>query len=578
MKRAEKSNRNGIASLIELIKGKGDHFQEPVLPASVYFSSAIINLLGLGLPLTILHIYDRVLPNQAFSTLTVLVLGLIAVVALDATLRIARGSIMSWHAASFAHRQSMDAMKRVMTTTTGQVSGVRTSSIMNQLRSLSELADFHGSSSRLLLIDVACIPLFGLVMILIAGPLIGVQIAMLVVFFAYIVSRTRSLRSIIETKEGFEDRKYDFILETLQTMQTVKSHAMEPLLLRRFERLQSSSSQELKKNVLASQTIAEAGGLFAMLMAMGIVFFGALMVIGGSLTIGALAACMLLSSQMMQPIMRSIQSWNTITQTAHKREEVGKLYDDVANGSRPISPIVRTQNTFAPATIEMRDLTVEFRDKTAIFESIHCDIPAGQLIGLKGADGSGRSVLMKCINGEIAPTSGTVLVDGKPAQEKLSRVSYVGQVPQLFQGSILDNLSLFGMYTTEDARWIAEASGLANEINKLPDGFDTQLLGTAGAEFSAAVSQLICIARAVVSKPSILLLDDANSGLDAKTEAYLMRMLETLKGQMTVIMATQRPSVLRRADAVYELANQTLTPIDGGGAPNATRGLTRRAS
>ena len=578
MKPADNPKPNGVTNLIELIKGKGDHFQEPALPVSVYFSSAVINLLGLGLPLTILHIYDRVLPNQAFSTLTVLVLGLMAVIALDATLRLARGSIMSWHAASFAHRQSMDAMQRVMTSTTGQVSGVRASSIMNQLRSLSELADFHGSSSRLLLIDVACIPLFGLVMILIAGPLIGVQIAMLVVFFAYIVARTRRLRAIIETKEGFEDRKYDFILETLQTMQTVKSHAMEPLLLRRFERLQSSSSQELKTNVLASQTIAEAGGLFAMLMAMGIVFFGALMVIGGSLTIGALAACMLLSSQMMQPIMRSIQSWNTITQTAHKREEVAKLYDDVTTSSRAIAPIVRTQNEFAPASIEMRDVAVEFRDKTAIFEGVNCSISAGQLVGLKGADGSGRSVLMKCISGEISPSGGSVLIDGQPAHEKRTRISYVGQVPQLFQGSILDNLSLFGMYTTEDARWIAEASGLANEINKLPDGFDTQLLGTAGAEFSAAVSQLICIARAVVSKPAILLLDDANSGLDAKTEAYLMRMLETLNGQMTVIMATQRPSVLRRADAVFELAGQTLNPIDGGGAPIAPGNLTRRAS
>lgn len=576
MKQNESSHSTKITNLIELIKGDGQYFKEPALPTSVYLSSAVINLLGLGLPLTILHIYDRVLPNQAFNTLTVLVLGLVAIIALDAALRVARGSIMSWHAASFAHRQSMDAMSRLLTTSPQKLAGMRTSSIMNQMRSLSELADFHGSNSRLLLIDVACIPLFGVVMILIAGPLIAVQIFMLIGFFAFITARTQRLRAIIESKEGFEDRKFDFILETLQTMQTVKSHAMEPLLLRRFERLQSSSSQELKRNVLASQTIAEAGGLFAMLMTMGVVFFGALMVIGGNLTIGALAACMLLSSQMMQPIMRSIQSWNTTTQNVYKRAEVAKLYAEIANDVAEIEPVVRKQTAFAPSSIQIQDLAVEFQNQATIFERVSLDINPGQLIGLKGADGSGRSVLMKCISGEIPPTHGRVLVNGKDAAQQNALVSYVGQVPQLFQGSILDNLTLFGTYTADDARWIAEISGLAQEINRLPDGFDTQLLGTAGAEFSAAVSQLICIARAVVSKPSILLLDDANSGLDAKTEGHLMRMLDHLRGNVTVIMATQRPSVLRRTDAIFELANKTVPPL--GTDPFASGSAARRAS
>lgn len=185
---------------------------------------------------------------------------------------------------------------------------------------------------------------------------------------------------------------------------------------------------------------------------------------------------------------------------------------------------------------------------------------------------------MKSISGEITPTHGRVLLNGVTADLKPARVSYVGQVPQLFQGTILDNLSLFGTHTAEQARWIAEVSGLAHEINRLPDGFDTQLLGTAGAEFSAAVSQLICIARAVVSKPSVLLLDDANSGLDAKTESYLMRMLETLSGQMTIVMATQRPSVLRRADAVFELAGGTLTRYDPDADRMRSDAATRRVS
>lgn len=544
-----------------MIRGEGRYISEPSLPTSVYFSSAIINLLGLGLPLTILHIYDRVLPNQAFNTLTILILGLIAVVLLDTTLRVARGSIMSWHAAAFAHRQSMDAMARLMSAKPSTVSRMRASSVMAQLRSLSELADFHGSSSRLLLIDIACIPLFGIVMALIAGPLIAVQVCLLIVFFAYVTTRTKRLRRIIETKEGVEERKYDFILETLQTMQTVKSHAMESLLMRRFERLQSASSQELKQNVLASQTIAETGGLFAMLMTMGVVVFGALMVISDNLTIGALAACMLLSSQMMQPIMRSIQSWNTTIQNTHKRAEVEKLYAQIADQDPSVETVIRKQSSFAPAHIRIEDLAVKFQDKPQIFRDVDMDIAPGQFIGLRGADGSGRSVLMKCVTGEVAPTQGRVLINGHRADTNPVSISYVGQVPQLFHGSILDNLTLFGTHTAEDARWIAEISGLAEEINHLPDGFDTQLQGSTSLELSAAFSQLICVARAVVSRPSILLLDDANSGLDARSEAVFIQMLKKLSGDMTILMATQRPSILRQTDAVYELADKTVRPV-----------------
>lgn len=565
-------------SLIEMIKGKSGLINEPSLPVSVYCSSAIINFLGLALPLTILHIYDRVLPNQAFNTLTMLVLGLIAITVLDTILRVARGSIMSWHAASFAHRQSMDAMARLMSANSSKVSGVRASSIMTQLRSLSELADFHGSSSRLLLIDIACIPLFGIVMVIIAGPLIAVQICILIGFFAYITTRTKRLRDIIETKEGFEERKYDFILETLQTMQTVKSHAMESLLMRRFERLQSSSSQELRKNVLASQSIAEISGLLAMLMTIGVVFFGALMVIADNLTIGALAACMLLSSQMMQPIMRSIQSWNMTIQTAHKRAEVTQLYEQLGDQEPSFECVARKEGHFTPARIGIENVAVQFENHPAVFQNINMNIAPGEFVGLKGADGSGRSLLMKCITGEISPAQGRVLINGHAPEQKRVGISYVGQVPQLFHGSILDNLTLFGTYTAHEARWIADISGLSEEINQLPDGFDTQLLGTTSPELSAAFSQLICVARAIVSKPSILLLDDANSGLDARTEAVFMQMLTTLSGDITIIMATQRPSILRIADTVYELADRTLRLTSSQAHPPANTPLQKKAS
>lgn len=533
--------------------------KEPSLPLTIYASSAFINMMGLALPLTILHIYDRVLPNQAFNTLAILVIGLICVVIIEAALRIARGAIMAWRAASFSHRLSMDAMGRLMSANSQTIQSVKSSSVISQLQAASDLAEFQGSSARLIMIDIAWAPVFAIVIAIIAGPLIAVPLIFLAGFLVYISTRTKKLRQIIDAREAVEERKYDFMLETLQTMQTVKSHAMEPLMMRRFERLQSASSLELKHNVLASQSIAQAGGLFALLMTMGVVFFGGLMVIDNNLTIGALAACMLLSSQMMQPIMRSIQSWSAIVQNAHKRAEVEKLYGNIYDQPASYTPVVRHQPSFAPAALKISNLGFDVHDKQRVFADVNAVITPGQLVGIKGPDGSGRSVLLKCAMGAMIPTEGEVLINGKPAAEAGVGISYVGQVPQLFQGSILDNLTLFGTYTADDARWVAELVGLAGEINRLPHGYDTPLLGSSNPELSAAFSQLICIARAVVSKPALLLLDSSNSGLDARTEASFAHMLGQLSGKVTILMAIQRPSLLRRADLVLELANKTAT-------------------
>lgn len=345
-------------------------------------------------------------------------------------------------------------------------------------------------------------------------------------------------------------------------------------MMRRFERLQSGSSLELRKNVMASQSIAQAGGLFAMLMTMGVVAVGGMMVINDALTIGALAACMLLSSQMMQPIMRSVQSWSGIVQNAHKRAEIEKLYAQVADQPASYAPITRHQPSFAPASVEISGLGFDGYEKQTIFSDINASIAPGELIGIKGADGSGRSVLLRCVMGTNTPTRGQVLINGAPPKASGAAISYVGQVPQLFQGSILDNLTLFGTYTAEDARWVAELVGLDGEINRLPSGYDTQLLGSSNPELSAAFSQLICIARAVISKPAVLLLDSSNSGLDAKTETSFAEMLERLSGKTTILMAIQRPSLLRRSDNILELTDKTgkiTVPQPGRHAPPVLR-------
>lgn len=552
----------------DIFKDSSHGLPAAALGPSVYAGSAVVNLLALALPLSILQIYDRVLPNASFDTLTVMITALIGVLFVDIVLKYCRAFYVNWTAASFTHKLSTRALNVMMSSAPSKFGRAPASEHLERLNSVFGLGDYLGGQARVVSIDILFIPIFAGVIILVGGPIFFVPLSLFAIFGYFAIRRTDNLSATIAEKEEQDSRKYDFIIETLKSVQTIKSMAMEPLMMRRFERLQASSSVVVRRLVGLTNETQNFSALYASMSAATIVFIGALLVLNGRLTIGGLACCMLLSSQLLQPLLRSLAAWNESRLADHRRDRVEDIFSDVPDVDEANTEIESAQlynAEFSPKAVELKDVVISYGDGPPLFENATMKAAAGEMIAVKGGNGCGRTSLLRTMIGDVVPTAGEICIDGKTidnvdASSIRASVRYVGQIPTTFRGTILENLTLYGALPATTALWASKIIGLDDEVIRMPLGYDTPLRSSSGRDIPAATAQRICIARALATKPAILLLDEANASLDMQGERQFIEALKQLHGSMTIILAAQRPSLIALADAAYEVRDHRVIP------------------
>jgi ATP-binding cassette subfamily C protein len=210
--------------------------------------------------------------------------------------------------------------------------------------------------------------------------------------------------------------------------------------------------------------------------------------------------------------------------------------------------------------IECRNVFFRYNPQEPIYalQDISIHIPANRMIAIVGRSGAGKSTLIDVLMGLMQPERGEVLLDGVPLVEDkilaLRRsISYVPQDPFLFNASIRDNLLLIDPNAPEEELWRAlELSVSAEFVKRLPQGLDT-VIGDRGVRLSGGERQRLVLARAILRKPSILVLDEATSSLDTENEKKVQEVLERLKGTVTIVVIAHRLSTIRNADQVIVL-------------------------
>jgi len=532
----------------------GKWISSPRLPRDVVTASVIANFMSLAMPLAILQVYDRVLPNLSTDTLLVLVLAVIGTLIADAIVKVSRAAVVGRLGAGFNHQAHMELFRRVLAAEPSLFAKTPVSLQVHQLRSLQSIADHYGDQSRLLAIDLPSGGIFLAALIFIAGPLALVPVCLLGIFLVFALRRNRTLQQVVADRADQDDRKSDFILEVLSGAKTVKSQAMEALIMRRFERLQRATAELSARYMRLSGQARDASALFGTLTTVFVVIFGALMTIYGNFSVGGVAASTLLSGQFIQPFLRAINQLTDMQRLKHDYSQVTDLF---------ALPEVQPQEPLAAETdgsVHLINVTVELgENRKTVFQDVNLTIASGQFVGFRGADGSGKSTLMKLLTGELAPSAGKVMIGGRDYeglyQHALRKtVAYVDNQSAIFNGTILENITMFGAVSDiAHARMAAKLIGLEKEIHLLPRGYETQLGSDLGGKVPAATLQRICIARALASEPKILILDEANAQLDQQAEKGLVDALHRLKGYLTVIIITHRPSMLAVADHQYEL-------------------------
>ena len=527
----------------------GEFVREPSVPVAVKFASFSVNLLALALPLSIMQVYDRIIPNHSSATLAYLFLGLTLVIAFDYVLKTSRSALLSWHATQFGEKVDNEAVSRFLRAPNGAFERDPAAVNVSRYAAAAALADYHSGQARLVAIDLPFVGVALIVMTIVGGAMVLVPAVLFFFFAALAIGRAREFRKILDARTAQDNRKYDFIAEVLAGIHTVKVMAMEPQMQRRFERLQQAVAETTMASILTGQANQTSALVYGSVSQLIVVAIGGSQVINDHLTMGALACCTMLSGQILQPLLRAISLWTESESVDHRRAEVRLLLD------LPSVEVAQAEHAAdVMGDIEFEKVTFRY-DAAADFTLGVADlsISAGTIIGVKGEDGSGRTTLLKLIQGDIEPASGRVTIGGVPTMDAnfpaiRSRIAYVGAAPVIFSGTIMENLTIFSPEKRDFARKMSQLLGLEATINLLPDGYETMLGWGMGDDLPMSIAQQVNIVRALTNRPRVLALDEANMLLDAIAEPALIRALQTLRGHLTVMIVTHRPSLLALCD------------------------------
>ena len=526
----------------------GSFVHEPTVPAAVYFASFVINLLALSLPLSIMQVNDRVIPNHALSTLAWLFFGLAIALVIDLVLKTLRSALLSWEAAHFARNVENEGVARFLHAPNGVFEREPAAVHVNRYTAVAALADYHSGQARLVLIDLPFVGIALIVMAIVGGVMVLVPASLFLGFVALAIGRAREFRRILDARTAQDNRKYDFIAEVLTGIHTVKVMAMEPQMQRRFERLQEAVAKTTMSSISTGQANQTAALLFGSVSQLVVVAIGGSQVINDQLTMGALACCTMLSGQILQPLLRAISLWTEKETVDHRRAEV-KAFIDLPFAEAP-SPI----HTDIKGDIRFENVTFKYpNDLNRTLAIADLTIEAGAIVGLKGKESSGRTTLLSLIQGQVEPATGCVMIDGVSTSESRfaamrRNIAYVGASPVIFSGTIMENLTMFGPEKRDFARKMAQLLGLEATINLLPDGYETKLGEGIGDDLPMSIAQQVNIVRALTTRPRVLALDEANMLLDAIAEPALIKALNVLRGSLTVIIVAHRPSLLALCD------------------------------
>ncbi|MEP5732050.1 MAG: type I secretion system permease/ATPase [Sulfitobacter sp.] len=505
----------------------------------------VINILSVALPLFVMNVYDRVIPNLAYVTLWTLAIGVAIAMGLDMLLRILRNGMLETigkrvdvKAATGIFRQAMNV--RLMDRPGGAAG------ISNNIRDFEMVREFFASSTFISLIDLLFIGVFVTVLFLIVGPLawvplIAVPVVIVLALFAQIpIGRT------VEKAQQIAIKRHVVLVESLFGIETVKSLNAEPVMQREWEKAVAQSALISGRTRFWSNFAITGTMVVQQAVSVGIILWGVFLVAEAQITVGGLIAANILAGRVLAPL-------GNIAQTLFRAQHAFKAMRALSGFMKlPVenTAIVRKSERVTQGAISFRDVSFGYPDTpVAAVNNLTLDFAPGQATALLGRVGSGKSTLGKLCNGLLTPQSGIILIDGQeigqydPAELR-EGVAYLTQDTDLFTGTIRENL-LIGRPNASDEQ-VHRAlyfAAMDTFISENPEGLN-QFIGEKGNRLSGGQRQGLAIARMVLRNPKIAFLDEPTSAMDQQMEATITaRLGELAREGMGLILCTHRQSL-----------------------------------
>lgn len=518
----------------------------------------MLNIISLFTPVFIMLVYDRVIAAGSMNTLPMLVVGALLAVGFEFLLRRIRSKGLSWLAARMDNIVSNRIFSHLIGLPAEMIERASVSAQIARIKTFESIRDFFSGSVFLSLIELPFIVLAAVAIYAIAGPLVWVPLAMSLCYAGLFALVQQKVKVSIRLAAKATSARQQFTIESFEKITGIRGYGLTQRWQQKFRDLSGREMLahfRLNFQGMMAETLANS---LTVISAIATVSFGVYMIWEGMMTTGALVASMILVWRILTPFYSMCTMIPRLEQIRNSIIQVNKLMDldteEMAARAAAQLQRINGQITFSDVTLRYSE------DADTVFNHLNFSIRPGELAVITGENGAGKSSLLKMVKGMYRANSGSVQIDGFDirqlhAQDLRRQIAYVPQNPDLFRGSVMENLRISNPLATEmDIRVALELADAWDEVQNLPRGLGTVISRHGADAIPVNLAAKLSLARAYLHPAQILLIDEiTNTLLSSQAGKNLKDYLLRAKGKRTVIMVTYREDFTAIADQLLLL-------------------------
>lgn len=531
-------------------------FKQDRLIYHVLFAAFIIQIFALITPLFTMIIIDKVFSSSGNSTLEVLVIGLFIIAIFDFIISYSRKHLLS-HMTSIIDVTMVSKFFRHLTSLPlSFFSSKQSGDVVARFKEVESIRNFISSGLLTSIIDFPFGIIFLIVMFLFSPSLtIIVLIAIIIIFLLYGVANP-ILKERLKKKLQLSTDSQSYLFDCVSSIETIKSMSIEPTIRRDYEEQLAKQTKHNAKTDDISGNISQIASFINKITVALCLWIGAIGVLNGDMTAGQLIAFNMLIGRIMAPAQRIAQTLQQIYQVKISTKRVQEIF----NTKEEIS-INSTQTNLPKLKGEVLFDKVSFKyneEAPLVLNNINLKVNIGDIIGVVGKSGSGKTTFTRLLQRLFHPTSGKISIDGFDISTidpnwLRRQIGVVMQDNLLLNKSIKDNITLSNPRATmKEVEYVCQLSGASDFILSLPKAYDT-IVGERGNLLSTGQRQRIAIARALINNPKILIFDEATSAIDFESEIIIQKNLKKICEGRTVFIVSHRVSVLKITNKIVSL-------------------------
>lgn len=523
---------------------------------SAAIGAVLINVLALASIFFTMNVYDRVVPNQAYVTLWSLGIGVAIAMTFEAIARYVRAHLLDTAGkkadlvlGTMLFRQALSIQMEHKPASSG--------SFANQLREFESVRDFATSATLAAISDLPFVLMFVAVIFAIGGPLGFIPLTLIPLILIISIGLQWPLARTMKENLRESSLKQGVLIESVEGLETLKAVGGEAYMQRRWENFSALAANTSLKSRKLSNAATGAVAFLQQLQTVALIITGVYLIDAGDLSMGALIATVMLAGRATAPLGQVVGLAVRFQQAKAALQSLNRLMEMPVDRDPAREYLAKPDLT---GQLSLKGVGFAYpappmHPNPPVLQSINLQIKAGERVAILGRIGSGKSTLLRVMARLYSPEKGQMFSDGldvnqiDPADWRKA-VGYVGQDARLFYGSLRENVMIGRPEATSDEFLrVLRLTGLDYVAAKHPKGINLPI-GEMGEGLSGGQRQLVSLARSLLARPKLLLLDEPTSAMDSQTEMLFLEHLKRATEGQSMVVVTHRPSLLALVERI----------------------------